>query len=118
MGVPVFTKAPGEATYIHNTTVDFNGVSAKYVRLTVQTNYGAASKQTGLSEVQFFYVPTKAYEPTPASGSTGIALDRVLNWLGRSQFANDAYFEGALDEFRIYSRSLSEGEIRYLAGDR
>jgi hypothetical protein len=40
------------------------------------------------------------------------------NWLGRSQFTADAYFTGSIDDFRIYSRPLSEGEIRYLAGDR
>ena len=41
---------------------------------------GAASKQTGLSEVRFFYVPVKAYGPTPASGATGVPVDGVLNW--------------------------------------
>ena len=40
------------------------------------------------------------------------------NWLGRSQFTADAYYTGMLDEFRIYNRALSEGEVRYLAGDR
>ncbi len=40
------------------------------------------------------------------------------NWLGRSQYAVDDYFEGLLDEFVIYSRALSEAEIRWLAGDR
>jgi hypothetical protein len=30
----------------------------------------------------------------------------------------DAYFNGAIDDFRIYSRPLSEGEVLYLAGDR
>jgi hypothetical protein len=40
------------------------------------------------------------------------------NWLGRSQFTADAYFSGIMDEFRIYTRALSEGELRYLAGDR
>jgi hypothetical protein len=40
------------------------------------------------------------------------------NWLGRSQFEADAYFEGELDEFRIYDRALSPGEIRWLAGER
>jgi hypothetical protein len=42
----------------------------------------------------------------------------LRNWLGRSQFAGDAYFEGELDEFRIYDRALSQGEVRYLAGER
>jgi concanavalin A-like lectin/glucanase superfamily protein len=40
------------------------------------------------------------------------------NWLGRSQFDADAYYNGLLADFSIYSRALSEGEIRYLAGDR
>jgi len=40
------------------------------------------------------------------------------NWLGRSQWPADAYLSGALDEFRIYNRVLSAGEVRYLAGDR
>ena len=40
------------------------------------------------------------------------------NWLGRSQWAADAYFGGMLDEFRIYNRALSAAEVRYLAGDR
>ena len=38
------------------------------------------------------------------------------NYLGRSQYAADAYYFGSLDEFRIYDRALSEGEILYLAG--
>jgi hypothetical protein len=40
------------------------------------------------------------------------------NWLGRSQWSGDAYFNGSIDEFRVYNRVLTEGEIRYLAGDR
>ncbi len=40
------------------------------------------------------------------------------NWLGRSQYEVDAYFNGALDDFRIYRRALSGAEVRYLAGDR
>jgi len=40
------------------------------------------------------------------------------NWLGRSQWTADGYLTGQLDEFRIYNRALSEGEVRYLAGDR
>lgn len=40
------------------------------------------------------------------------------NWLGRSQFTADAFFSGMLDEFRIYSRALSDSEVLYLAGDR
>jgi hypothetical protein len=33
------------------------------------------------------------------------------NYLGRSQFSADPYFNGAIDDFRIYSRALSASEI-------
>ncbi|MHC4558288.1 MAG: LamG-like jellyroll fold domain-containing protein [Planctomycetota bacterium] len=34
------------------------------------------------------------------------------NWLGRSQFAADGYFNGSLDDFRIYNEALSQEEIQ------
>ena len=40
------------------------------------------------------------------------------NWLGRSQYAADGYFNGLIADLSIYRRALSAGEIRYLAGDR
>ncbi len=40
------------------------------------------------------------------------------NWIGRSQFTADAFFNGAADDFRIYNRAMSAAEVRYLAGDR
>ncbi|MBN1360691.1 MAG: discoidin domain-containing protein [Sedimentisphaerales bacterium] len=40
------------------------------------------------------------------------------NWIGRSQWEADPYLTGAIDDFRIYDRALSEGEVRYLVGDR
>jgi hypothetical protein len=40
------------------------------------------------------------------------------NWLGRSQYSADAYLNGAVDDFRIYNRALTAGEVGYLAGDR
>jgi hypothetical protein len=59
----------------------------------------------------------------PVGSNTTTMLPRDLgqttqNWLGRSQWANDAYYTGSLDEFRIYDRALTAGEIQYLAGDR
>jgi hypothetical protein len=56
------------------------------------------------------------------SGPTTVLLSDLgsttQNWLGRSQWTADGYLAGALDEFRIYNRALSAGEVRYLAGDR
>ena len=49
------------------------------------------------------------------SGSTALVpsdLGRTgSNWLGRSQYGADAYFNGSLDDFRIYDYALSVEEI-------
>lgn len=37
------------------------------------------------------------------------------NWIGRSQHDWDPYFDGNIDEFRIYTRALSPTEIQSLA---
>jgi hypothetical protein len=37
------------------------------------------------------------------------------SWFGRSQFPDDAYFDGDMDEIRIYSRALDATEIKALA---
>ena len=39
-------------------------------------------------------------------------------YIGQSPFSGDDYYVGLMDEFNIYERCLSAGEIRYLAGDR
>jgi len=63
-GVPEFAQAPGQASYLHNTVVSFGGVQAKYVKLTIESNWGGVSPSTGLSEVRFFYIPDRsAYNP-------------------------------------------------------
>jgi hypothetical protein len=80
MDVPEFAQATGEPNYVHNTTVGFGGVQARFVKLTIKSNWADGIKQAGLSEVRFFYVPVKAFGPTPASGGTNVALNAVLNW--------------------------------------
>ena len=69
--VPEFAQATGEPNYVHNTTVDFGGVQAKYVKLTITSNWADGTKQAGLSEVRFFYVPVKAFGPDPGHWSHG-----------------------------------------------
>jgi hypothetical protein len=36
-------------------------------------------------------------------------------YIGRSQYASDPYFDGDIDEFRVYNRALSPSEIQALA---
>ncbi|NVM77916.1 hypothetical protein FHW83_003739 [Duganella sp. SG902] len=38
------------------------------------------------------------------------------NWIGRSQYPADPYFNGKVDDFRIYHGALSAGEVAALAG--
>jgi hypothetical protein len=38
----------------------------------------------------------------------------VNNWLGRSEFTADPYFNGSMDDFRVYKRALSAQEIAAL----
>jgi len=72
-----FARAPGLDNYAHNTTVDFNGVSAKYVRLTANSNWGSLFDQYGLSEVRFFYIPILAREPNPDSGARDVSIGTI-----------------------------------------
>ncbi len=37
--------------------------------------------------------------------------ETTQNWLGRSQWAADAYYSGTLDDFRIYNRALTSDEV-------
>jgi hypothetical protein len=39
------------------------------------------------------------------------AINDINNWLGRSQFTADANLQGEYDEFRIYDKALTPGEV-------
>jgi hypothetical protein len=89
--VPQFAQAPGTSDYVHNTTVSFGGVAAKYVKITPTAAWGPWT-QYSLSEVRFFYIPVQAREPKPALGSTGIAPDVTLSWrAGRQAVSHKVY---------------------------
>jgi regulation of enolase protein 1 (concanavalin A-like superfamily) len=88
-----FARAPGADTYAANTTVDFAGAVAKYVRLTINSNWGGVIAQYGLSEVRFFYLPVLPREPIPAVAQTDVEIDAVLNWrAGREAASHQVYF--------------------------
>ena len=87
-----FAQATSDPGYEHNTTVDFGGVAAKSVRLTVNSNWGGFLPQYGLCEVRFFRIPLRAREPSPASDATDIDPDVVLGWrAGREAAEHDVY---------------------------
>ena len=73
-------------------TVDLAGLTAKYVRFTVNSNWGGWLPQFGLSEVRFFYIPVHAREPDPDSGATDVDVDVTLGWrAGRQAAEHDVY---------------------------
>ncbi len=87
-----FVRAPGAADYAHNSTIDFSGATAKYVRLTANSNWGGILKQYGLSEVRFFSIPVFAREPSPDSGTTDVAVDVTLGFrAGREAAEHNVY---------------------------
>ncbi len=92
LGDVEFAKATSTATYAANTTVDFGGVAAKFVRLTVRSGWGTAGK-FGLSEVRFLFIPAHAQQPQPADGATEVGIDAALAWRsGREAVTHKVYF--------------------------
>ncbi|UCD50706.1 MAG: hypothetical protein JSW27_24690, partial [Phycisphaerales bacterium] len=91
LGDVVFAQATARSDYTANTTVDFGGVAARYVRLTVGSGYGPMG-QFGLSEVRFLAIPVQARQPEPADGAVGVDPDRVLSWrAGREAVSHEIY---------------------------
>ncbi len=73
-----FLRAPGANDYAHNTTVDFGGMVAKYVKITANSNWSnGMTDQYGLSEVRFFSIPILAREPSPESGTTDVSIGTI-----------------------------------------
>ena len=88
-----FARGTARSTYAHNTTIDLDGVIARYIRLTALSNWGVNTSQSGLSEVRFYYKPVTAREPKPANGQSNVELDVVLDWRdGREATAHEVYF--------------------------
>jgi hypothetical protein len=91
-GVPEFAQAPGAPDYAANTTVDLGGVDARFVKLTVNANWGGVAPQVGLSEVRFFYVPIRAFAPQPADKATNVSIEAALQWRpGREAESHQVY---------------------------
>ncbi|MEV6236567.1 beta-L-arabinofuranosidase domain-containing protein [Lentzea sp. NPDC051838] len=48
------------------------------------------------------------------SAMTSRVANTSQNWIGRSQYANDPYLDGAVDSFRVYGRALTAAEVANL----
>ena len=77
LGDFTLTQGVGSAATIAQ-ALDAQDIAARYVRLTVKSNYGGTG--VGLAEIQFRYIPTFAREPEPPIGAEGVAPDTMLSW--------------------------------------
>ncbi|MGE5295325.1 MAG: LamG-like jellyroll fold domain-containing protein [Solirubrobacterales bacterium] len=111
-GVPEFSRATGSPVYTANTTVEFGGVMARYVRLTINSNWGGVAAQSGLAEVRFFYAPIQAYQPDPADAVAGVVIGSELTWRsGRGATSHVVYFgtdSGAVADGTAASKAVTE----------
>jgi len=89
LGVVELTRA----TVAPFSEVDLQGVSARSVRVTAQSNWGGMFDQYGLSEVQFSAIPLAARKPMPDSGTTDVdPRYDILSWRsGREAGQHDVY---------------------------
>ncbi|MDI9434029.1 MAG: discoidin domain-containing protein, partial [Planctomycetota bacterium] len=91
LGDVQLNQATASATYTANTAIDFEGVAAKFVRLTVNSAWGGMG-QYGLSEVRFMYIPAQAREPQPADGAANVSVESTLAWrAGRDAVSHEVY---------------------------
>jgi hypothetical protein len=90
-----FVQASGEGPCAADTVVDFAGVSAEYVKLTIHSNWYGLVKQYGLSEVRFLYIPVTAREPSPAADATNVHPQVTLGWRAGREAAKHEVYMGA-----------------------
>ncbi|MHC4297600.1 MAG: discoidin domain-containing protein [Planctomycetota bacterium] len=106
-------RAAGQANGTNDATIDLAGVTAKFVRLTVNSGWGGIVSQFGLSEVRFFYVPVQANDPTPADAASDVELDVTLRWRsGREVAAHEVYFSSdrtAVEDGTAPAVTVAEG---------
>ncbi len=86
-----FAQAIGDETYTP-AAIDLGNIIAKYVKLTINSNWGGIFVQYGLSEVRFLAIPVSAREPRPADGETAVDPRLPLSWrAGREAASHEVY---------------------------
>ncbi len=115
-------QAPGTTTYTGGAQVDLSGVVARYVRLTIQSNWAGSTGPVGLSEIRFWYIPVHARLPEPAHGAENVAVDTTLSWReGRRAGAHtlylgtdmDAVSSGTVAPITLNERRYSPDSLEY-----
>ncbi|HUV62732.1 MAG TPA: LamG-like jellyroll fold domain-containing protein [Sedimentisphaerales bacterium] len=86
-------RGSGAAGYAANTIVDLGGATAKYVKITANSNWGGLVSQSGLSELRWLATPVVVREMSPDDGAASVnPVTAVLTWrAGREAAAHDVY---------------------------
>lgn len=101
-----FNIASGSPDYAHNTEIDFAGVKAKYVVITVSGGagdgwWGPGGIWVGLSELRFHYFAylSAAKTPVPSDGLVGQPADTDVCWsAGDFAQSHDIFFGTSFDD--------------------
>jgi hypothetical protein len=126
----VWTFSTGANTYMYLTT-DHNLSGLMRSGITLKTNgdsefvEGAGALPTGVwthvavvlgSAGLALYVDGVQVSANSDNSIRPADLGKTLyDYIGRSNYQWDPYLDGSIDEFRVYNRALSPGEIRSLA---
>jgi lysophospholipase L1-like esterase len=125
----VFDFGSGTSTYMYLSTKSGDQLKPRFAIKTSsgteqQINAGSALATGVWTHVAVtlsgttgtLYINGVASGTNTAMTSTPSALGATTqNYLGKSQFGSDPYLNGALDDFRVYSRALSASEVAQLA---
>ncbi len=85
-------QGTGSATYAANSIVPLDGVAAKHLRMTINSNFSNTTSVYGCSEIRILSVPVQASGPQPADGATNVAIDTTLTWRhGREAVSHEVY---------------------------
>ncbi|WP_426396318.1 LamG-like jellyroll fold domain-containing protein [Ralstonia sp. R-29] len=108
------------------------GTNTGSLRFAITTNNGVGEQgfttSTGLPVKQWVHVAVTLAGATATLYVNGVAIGSNTtmttapfrmgptnqNWLGRSRYPNDPYFNGLIDDFRIYHGVLTQAEIAVL----
>ena len=106
-----FAQGSAASGYAANTTIDLSGITAKFIKITANSNWGGIANQYGLSEVRFLYIPVQAKDPDPVSGALDVDVDNiVLTWRsGRKAAKHDVYL--SIDEQAVIGETISPASV-------
>lgn len=119
------STAPGSTTGVYMFLTPYNGSNMRFAITTNGFNNEQGINVTALNTGVWTHVAVtlsgssaKLYVNGVLSGSNNsMTLNpsklgtTTQNYLGKSQFGPDPYFDGSFDDFRIYNRALTVGEI-------